>query len=85
MDQATVRARIRTCIRTQKDKCSMKCITLARLAGVDRRTVAEWLSGDSVPSYAAFQRLKEIFHFTDTQIAGGRFRDQQEYDAFFCI
>ncbi len=85
MDQLAVRHRLNVAIKRQLTKYSMKRITLARLTGADGRAVSEWISGDSTPSYAAFQRLKEVFRLTDTQFTGISFKNEQEYSQFFCI
>ena len=85
VDQLTARHRLNVVIKRQLTKYSMKRITLARLTGADGRAVSEWISGDSTPSYAAFQRLKEVFRLTDAQLTGISFKNEQDYNRFFCI
>lgn len=83
MDQVSARMKFQSALSKQVKMCSMKLVTLAKLTGADRKEVSRWVSGDLVPDYRSFLRLKEIFGATDEQFAGKGFRNEQEYNSFF--
>lgn len=70
MNDVQCRANFRKKLNGHIARCSMKRVTLAKLAGVSVSQVNRWTDGDLMPTWHQFQRLMDIFGVEDEQLLG---------------